>query len=196
MWLSKWNKRLSKRKKGQLATLMEMVLNMQGQLNKIKTTSNSQITGQGNGDMVDLSESTAQETQNQNISMSQQPPMQNSDFNSEITNEQNVVPGTAAYSEITAPRDETRNISQEQSTTNQNTNGEGEREHTKDNESRSTQKETRRHPASTISVPNNPDKTANKTLLTGDSLLAGVNRKGLKNGVHCQSFPGATISMI
>ena len=35
-----------------------------------------------------------------------------------------------------------------------------------------------------------------KTLLTGDSLLSSVNKKGLRNNVHCQPFPGATVSTI
>ena len=36
----------------------------------------------------------------------------------------------------------------------------------------------------------------NTTLLIGDSLLSAVNRKGLKNNVHCAPFPGATIDVI
>ena len=36
----------------------------------------------------------------------------------------------------------------------------------------------------------------NRTLLIGDSLLSGVNRKGLKDTVHCQPFPDATIKTI
>ena len=36
----------------------------------------------------------------------------------------------------------------------------------------------------------------NGTLLMGDSLLSGVNRKGLRDNVHCQPFPGATIKTI
>ena len=35
-----------------------------------------------------------------------------------------------------------------------------------------------------------------KTLLIGDSLLSGVNVKGLKNYVHCQPIPGATINKV
>ena len=54
--------------------------------------------------------------------------------------------------------------------------------------------------------PNNisqtaPSNTVNnghkkQTLLIGDSLLSGVNGKGMKNYVHCQPIPGATISRI
>ena len=39
-------------------------------------------------------------------------------------------------------------------------------------------------------------QTQNKTLLIGDSILSGVNRKGLKNNVLCAPFPGATIDII
>ena len=35
-----------------------------------------------------------------------------------------------------------------------------------------------------------------KTLLIGDSLLSGVNKKGLKTNVHCQPFPGATVNTV
>lgn len=35
-----------------------------------------------------------------------------------------------------------------------------------------------------------------KTLLIGDSLLSGVNVKGLKSYVHCQPIPGATINKV
>ena len=34
------------------------------------------------------------------------------------------------------------------------------------------------------------------TLLIGDSILAGVNRKGLKHSVECQPIPGATLSKL
>ena len=35
-----------------------------------------------------------------------------------------------------------------------------------------------------------------KTRLIRDSLLSGVNGKGIKNKVHCQPIPGATIDKI
>ena len=35
-----------------------------------------------------------------------------------------------------------------------------------------------------------------KTFLIGNSLLSGVNVKGLKSHVHCQPIPGATINKV
>lgn len=35
-----------------------------------------------------------------------------------------------------------------------------------------------------------------RTLIIGDSILSGINRKGLLNGVECQPMPGATIAEI
>ena len=35
-----------------------------------------------------------------------------------------------------------------------------------------------------------------RTLLIGDSILNGINRKGLSNYVECHSIPGATIDTI
>ena len=53
--------------KGQLATLMELVLNLQGQLNEVKTKSKIQTPGQEKGETVDLSQS-AHNTENLNNS--------------------------------------------------------------------------------------------------------------------------------
>ena len=178
--------------KGQLATLMELVLNLQGQLNEVKTKSKIQTLKQENDEIEDLSQS-AHETENLNNSNTQakEPPTHTPEMNTTY----NVMPGEASYSQIVAHRDEVINISHEQTTTNQNTIGENVRvENAKDSESRSTQKESRAQLPS--SEPRAPAQTANKTIIIGDSLLAGVNRKGLKNGVHCQSFSGATVSMI
>ena len=44
-------------------------------------------------------------------------------------------------------------------------------------------------------MPSSSNASA-KTLLIGDSLLSSVNKKGLRNNVHCQPFPGATVSTI
>ena len=35
-----------------------------------------------------------------------------------------------------------------------------------------------------------------KTILIGDSLLSGVNKKGLRSNVYCQPLPGANINTI
>ena len=42
----------------------------------------------------------------------------------------------------------------------------------------------------------NPRPTASKTLLIGDSILSGINKKGLNKNVECHSISGATIETI
>ena len=41
----------------------------------------------------------------------------------------------------------------------------------------------------------NQEQTS-RILITGNSILAGINPKGLKNNVYCRSFSGATISTL
>ena len=35
-----------------------------------------------------------------------------------------------------------------------------------------------------------------RTLFIGDSILSGINQKGLKSKVDCQAIPGATIDIL
>ena len=152
--------------KGQMASLIEMVICLQEEVNELKDNLNSRNkeTARNQTITVDLS-NTNNEEQNQDVTL-----------NDSQDQEESVVSRTSSYSEAvqTDPLPE-RNL---QSTPDLN------EQRSRNNVGQSTHRN---------SVTNNENK---KTLLVGDSLLSGVNGKGLKNNVHCQPVPGATIIQI
>ena len=145
--------------KGQMASLIEMVISLQEEIKELKDNLNSRNkeTARNPTITVDLS-NTNNEEQNQDVTL-----------NDSQDQEESVVSRTSSYSEAvqTDPLPE-RNL---QSTPDLN-------------EQRS------RNNVGQL------DSENKKTLLVGDSLLSGVNGKGLKNNVHCQPVPGATIIQI
>ena len=151
--------------KDQTASLMEMVINLQEQVQKINSSNMEQINSSNREqsqvqqhDAGDPSDSTTEEVVHIDVTGENMPP-------TKVT-----VPGDLQYSEaVERMISDAENMALQQCRTD------------------ASRTQTQRNPA----ISNE-----NKTLLIGDSLLSAVNRKGLKNNVHCAPFPGATIDVI
>ena len=167
--------------KEQMMSLMGMVKSLQGQLNELKTNLifENADSSKTSTVIMDLSHSNSDGNQTLNEDNDE----------SSVQEEPILTPGMGTYSATIQLNQALRNP---QNRTTEPA------ELRILNTSRASQNEQRpphntSQPASTNTVNNSQN---NQTLLIGDSLLSGVNGKGMKNYVHCQPVPGATISRI
>ena len=173
--------------KSQTASLMEMVINLQEQIQQINATHREHVHVQqyDAGGTEDPYSSTTED-------------MVHMDIAGENTRRATVtVPGAMPYNEAVKSTPVTENVAPQQSQLGTNHNKEAQRSQ---NEQSNRQNAGSRNVIGTNSTTGNTQtnqsQNKNKTLLIGDSLLSAVNRKGLKNNVHCAPFPGATIDII
>ena len=167
--------------KEQMVTLMSMLTSLQGQFNELNT--NLTFENTENSDIstvtLDLSHQNSQDHQSHD----------NSHNESLGHGEPSVTPGVGTYSEaiqINCSPTNTQNRTTEPNEprpliTSQSV----------QNEPRPPNNTSHFAPRSNVNNSRNQ-----KTLLIGDSLLSGVNSKGMKNYVHCQPIPGATVGNI
>ena len=163
--------------KEQMVTLMSMLTSLQGQFSELKTNLTFENTESSEISTVtlDLSHQNSQDHQSHDESLGHGEP--------------SVTPGVGTYSEAIQ-------IYRSPTNTQNRT--------TEPNEprplitSQSVQNEPRPRINTSHSDPrSNVNNSQNqKTLLIRDSLLSGVNSKGMKNYVHCQPIPGATIGKL
>ena len=166
--------------KEQMVTLMSMLTSLQGQFYELKTNLTFENTESSEISTVtlDLSHQNGQDHQSHD----------NSHNESLGHGEPSVNPGVGTSSEaiqINCSPTNTQNRTEPNEPRSPIT-------------SQSAQNEPRpsnntSHSAPRSNVNNSQNK---KTLLIGDSLLSGVNGKGMKNFVHCQPVPGATIDKL
>ena len=162
--------------KSQVSTLMEMVIAMQGQLNQLSSR---------------LTDSENVRTE-ENIGIQAAPNAEMDRDSSSQTNiaattesRPTITPGVSSYSRV---------VSESQTRPNTPNNID---EQLRESQTASTQQARNSGQAQTTTVNSNTsNEHSNRTLLIGDSLLSGVNKKGLKDDVHCQPLPGATIEII
>lgn len=165
--------------KCQVSTLMEMVISLQGQVNLLTSK---------------LEPSDDARTEDNTVIQNQSCILVDGDVNSQLTNpdeRSTVAPGVTSYSRV---------VSEGQSKADTQT--ETSKEKSKSQGSVPTQNKASEQAKSQNLSPRDSQNTPkthqnqNGTLLIGDSLLSGVNRKGLRDNVHCQSFSGANIRTI
>lgn len=102
-----------------------------------------------------------------------------------------VFPGTLSYSEAAAtnlenPQNKTEGEKQQKKT---NTSGSM-------NPQRNQSKQVNKSSDKPIKTIINRRLTASKTLLIGDSILSGINKKGLNRNIECHPIPGATVDNV
>ena len=168
--------------KSQTASLMEMVINLQEQIQQINASDrgHSHVQQYDAGGIEDPYSSTTQD-------------MVLIDIEGENTRQASVtVPGAMRYNEAVQSTPVPQKKAPQQGPQQANKVQSDHNDQSKQKNvvtSNSTETNRTNHTTQT-------NQTANKMLLIGDSLLSGVNRKGLKNNVHCAPFPGATIDTI
>lgn len=126
---------------------------------------------------------------------------------SETTEDPKLTPGSAAYSEVLARDLAQSDIRIPADTMTKNKLSEEKTEKRRSQKGNSKQKSAK--PGKQSTNTNVPDKTyqsqtskqqngheQGRTLIIGDSIVSGINRKGLKNRVECHPVPGATIDAI
>lgn len=119
---------------------------------------------------------------------------------SETHDDSKLAPGGASYRDIVISTSEKVNLTNNQTESVPKSQDKSKQPGAKDKNSRETTKsrDAQKHqstPTTTLMSQLN-DEHHGRTLLLGDSILSGINRKGLKKGVECKPVPGATISAI
>ena len=165
--------------KSQTASLMEIVINIQEQIQQLnpKHCEQSQIQHDAEDTEDPLNSTTADTV--------------HTDTTEENTHQAAVIAaGSMRHNEAVQSTHATQNIAPRQGSVQTH---EAQSNH---NEQSSRQNGGPGNPGEPNRTNVQTHQTQNKTLLIGDSILSGVNRKGLKNNVHCAPFPGATIDII
>ena len=160
--------------KSQTASLMEIVINLQEQMQQLNSSNKEQYqVQQQNANVIeDSSNSTFEDIVN----------VDTTDANMY----QSTVPGSMRYSEAVQIPPVAQNTAA----------GQGPSQTNETQENQNVQLHKKNEGPRKLAETNRTNTQTNKTLLIGDSLLSGVNRKGLKNNVHCAPFPGATIDTV
>lgn len=108
-----------------------------------------------------------------------------------------VTPGTASYSEVLIT--EVQNENGKTKNNKPPSKGSKSKGNTGTSKSTNNKKPKNDNPMDKQQNPSTPNSDMIKqgrTLIIGDSILSGVNRKGLNTNVECQPIPGATIDMV
>ena len=185
--------------KSQVSSLMELVISLQEQVNTLSAklenknatsnsnnSANSGVNSQSNDQSVIIESGTENTTPREgpiNVDEPSIVPGQNS-YSRAVKS--STVQQTNQVDKTTKQKDTTQQKSNEQATVLQ----------TNDTSNAAS---TSHNSQGNNSQQNQPPPSCNrltKTLMIGDSLLSGVNKKGLRNNVHCQPFPGATVDTI
>lgn len=124
---------------------------------------------------------------------------------SETREDIRMTPGGATYSEILtgSKKDRTVSVETRDKSVNKNKKGRNQKGNSKDSTVKSSQsskqsstknQKQQTTPKDIQNVKEHQDSY--RTLIIGDSIVSGINRKGLTNKVECQSVPGATIDTV
>ena len=180
--------------KGQVSSLMEMIISLQEQVDLLSSKLENKGVVSDQDNHSNKSESNSSNDQSVIIqSVSENATAEPQHVNDELS----IVPGQKSYSwavKKTTVHNETPNQSDQshkrtkehevvQKTTYNN------------NMHTSLHNQQGNNNAQSKQAPLSRNSTV-KTLLIGDSLLSGVNKKGLRNNVYCQPIPGANINTI
>lgn len=118
----------------------------------------------------------------------------------ETTEDLNLTPGVATYSHIVAKNlHKPESVVTREKSVRRNENGNYQRGNPKNGNVKQGQSSNKNTKQQTVQKDKQNDgqyQGSSRTLIIGDSIVNGINRKGLTNNVECQSVPGATIDTI
>lgn len=178
--------------KSQVSSLMELVISLQSQVNtlSVKLENKNVTSNPNNSANLDVNS----QSNDQSVIIESVTEKATSQEGSTNVDEPNIVPGHNSYSRAVKSNTVQKTNKVDKTTKQKNT--AQQRSHKQANALLTT--DTSNAPSNNRQR-NQPSPFSNhstKTLMIGDSLLSGVNKKGLRNNVHCQPFPGATIDTI
>ena len=173
----------------QVNTLSEVVKTLQGQMNKIQDFMSQLSKNVDN--QKQCSDTTKASEQEESVIL-----LPGTEVGAKTLqnlfkeNEPPVFPGTSSYSAATASNIEKRRnnvVNQQQTNTNRNRS-----KNSQNNQPELVNKVSEKPIKPVI----NRRPTSSKTRLIGDSILSGINKKGLNRNVECQSVSGATVDTL
>ena len=173
----------------QVNTLSEVVKTLQGQMNKIQDFMSQLSKNVDN--QKQCSDTTKASEQEESVIL-----LPGTEVGAKTLqnlfkeNEPPVSPGTSSYSAATASNIEKRRnnvVNQQQTNPNRNRS-----KNSQNNQPELVNKASEK----SIKPVINRRPTTSKTLLIGDSILSGINKKGLNRNVECQSVSGATVDTL
>ena len=171
----------------QLNVLCQITKSLQGQINKINDTI-SQLLQKAN-DPKKLGSVQEHLAVNCALSESKENNKQQSEIislNESSLEEQAITPGTKSYSEV---------VITDKQTSEKRT--EPVRHDRAGTQSVSSKKKSMNpQSAKSIKTVISQRPIASKTLIIGDSILSGINKKGLNNDIECHPIPGATVDIV
>lgn len=109
-----------------------------------------------------------------------------------------VTPGTRTYSEVLSDNKSVHQppVHNENAQTHQNTQNNKNSSSKKSNSRKSKSGKTTEISFDKGPATSQHQSSASRALIIGDSILSGINQKGLKNNVECQPISGATIDSL